>query len=1302
MERSRLLIGALRGPAALLLLIGGAILGFNTQRMAAASGSTTDQRIDAPFTLAVKTPHVSWGLPWAGKPVHALVVPSVSEGRTLVELAERFPLTYDTVMIDSAWDVNTWTVGTGRNYEARNYKLLYKYLAADLTSNTHYDVIVLPSLFGWNRLPQAVRDAILKRVKAGAGLVLIHPTTGIPAPDDPKTTRPMNDFAPDDSVSPGGKLWDVSPLVGVLSDRLDNHGFLEVRPDAVTTGSWKAVHQSFITDNVPFASFPAEYLKHYKYHLGKNSTALVEGPDGEPIVATKMYGKGRVVALGYLNHGLSPMIDWSFLGKQDDHWWEYFYSLLGRSMIWAAHREPQITLLPMEVERVRNSGERVRVPIRSSISVKSAELLVKLINEWGDKEGTLTKAVEIKRGLHRAVLALPGGLSAGRHDVDLILSANGKHYDWGSVSFSLPKPDEILSITTDKRFYALGDQLQAAVTSHASQADQVRVELLDNRGRLIGHETKSSSQNESNVLHVNLRVGNYTTNIGWVQAALIEARGGKDIKIDQKQTRVNFVSLDRRFGAYELILPWYGPPSYEPWNPALESQLRKMGVTVLENARDNFKLISEVHAPGFGVYWHYRRNYIEQKDNFLRTHDTKYLIREPDLSSHAWLDKLRGIIINSMQKAMPYQPLAYYLADESSLTAYGDPYDFSWSKPTLQAFRQWLKGQYPSLDALNKEWETDYKTWGDVMPLTTTQAQGKGDYAGWMDHRTFMEQVFARAMEVAAETVKAEDPGGLPSISGTQVPGPSNAVNWYLLDHIVGYLQPYSNGDQDDLHRSIHANQILTGFTGYESTGVELRHQLWHRLFHGQIGASLFWQYTALNADLTLTQQGRDLASLTDEFRNEGLALLLRGAKRENCGIAVHYSLLSVRSHWITDGHIAAHEVTNGDRTSANLKRFHGNRTQWLQALRDAGYQYDFLTTEQIDRGQLSNFRVLILPDSISLSKGEVTAIRNFVARGGLLISNGEIGLMDGHARWQNEGLLDDVLGIQQKGVRAEIETRSPMNFPSTPGDLNGPKVIPGSVNPTITTGRAEARIAQTPLVIDNSFGAGRSIMFNFWLTHYDKLRKIGENGPFLRLLEHDLAQDGIAPVADVHTSAGQPLRCSEVVGYKRGEVRYLAILPELGCSDVGQKVFLRFPEAVYIYNLRTHRSLGRASSASGKLVNGEPLFFALSAEPIGKLSVTREESGEAPIKAGGDVNFAIHITESNETEAFPDAVHVEVRDPGGKLIGYYGKNLPLINDTAYFSVETALNDQPGLWRVTVREPYTHQTTGATFSLVPR
>lgn len=154
----------------------------------------TPARVDAPFTTSVETPHVPWGKPSPGPPIRAFVVPSVSEGRTLIELAERMNLTFDTVMIDEAWDVNTWTVGTDDNYEARNYKLLYGYLTDDLTSSKPYEVIVLPSLHGWNRLSGAARDAICRRVREGAGLVLIHPTTGLPAPDDPKVKGPLNDF----------------------------------------------------------------------------------------------------------------------------------------------------------------------------------------------------------------------------------------------------------------------------------------------------------------------------------------------------------------------------------------------------------------------------------------------------------------------------------------------------------------------------------------------------------------------------------------------------------------------------------------------------------------------------------------------------------------------------------------------------------------------------------------------------------------------------------------------------------------------------------------------------------------------------------------------------------------------------------------------------------------------------------------------------------------------------------------------------------------------------------------------------
>lgn len=1284
--------------------------------------STATRRINSPLTLAIQTPHISWGKPWAGTPIHALVVPSRSEGRTLVELAERFPLTYDTVTIDSSWSENSY-VGTGEEYGTQTYKQLYGHLLSDLDSSTHYDVIVIPSLFGWNRLPQTVRDAILKRVRGGAGLVLIHPTTGIPAPDDPKTTRPLKNTAPYYEVSPGGKLWEVSPLVGVLSDRLNNQGFLKPRADALATGPWRVTRQAYITDNLLVESFPGAYLKHYKYRLGPDSTELIDGPNGEPIVATKMYGKGRVVALGYLNHGLSPEISWSLLGKHNDHWWEYFYSLLGRSMIWAAHREPNMILLPMSVDRASNTGETLLIPVQAAAPIRDAKLSVNVLDEWGDKEYDSTRKFQARKGLNRESVTLPPDLSFGRHDVDVILSVNGKHYDWGTATFTTAQPDQIRSVTTDKRFYGLGAPIQVTVDTTGDRPSELRVELFDNRQRLIGSRIEPSAASQSGTFHLSIPVGNYSTNIGWLQVALLDPKANADIKFDQKQERINFVNLDRKFGAYELILPWYGPPSYEPWAPTLNRQLRKVGVTVGANPRDNFKLMASIDAPGFGVPWGQRRGYIDQKDEYLKTHDAKYLIREPDLSSHAWLDHLRGFVIHAMRREMPYRPLAYYLADESSLTAYNDPLDFSWSKSTLIALRRWLQGQYPSLDALNREWETNYKSWDEVLPLTTAQAQAKGDYAGWMDHRTFMEQVYAHAMRVASQTVKSEDPGGISSISGTQDPGASNAINWYLLDHAVGYLQPYSMNGQDDLHRSIHAGQIMTGFTGYGLVGAELSHQLWHRLFEEQIGASLFWQYTVVHTDLRLTQQGKDIAAITNEFRNGGLASLLRGADRDNSGIAVHYSLLSLRGHWITDGHIVPHEVVDSDRTSANLKRFHRNRSKWLQALRDADYQYDFLTTDQIDKGKLSGYKVLILPDSIALSDGEVTAIRKFVARGGLLISDGETGLMDGHARWQSRGRLDDVLGVQREVSQSEPgRTQAVTIHAKSDGRTITLNVMPVTADLKLTTGRAAARIGNTPFLIRNSFGAGHSITLNFWLTsygswgghhHHEDLgltpstnisnTEKSSDAAFLSLLRSDLEGDGIHPVADVHRIDGEPVRCSEVVGFKKRSVHYLAVLPEIGCSDAG-KVTVHFPRPEYVYDLRTHRYLGHVSTATRQINAGSPLFLAVAPRPVGRLEISPEanESGKADIEAGGTIGFTIRQMDSPGMENFPEAVHLAVSGPDGKDIHYYDRNLALVSGEVHFSVATALSDAPGLWTVRVTGAYSGQTRSARFNVLPR
>jgi len=53
----------------------------------------------------------------------------------------------------------------------------------------------------------------------------------------------------------------------------------------------------------------------------------------------------------------------------------------------------------------------------------------------------------------------------------------------------------------------------------------------------------------------------------------------------------------REWNDYEVMLPWFGPKSYQPWIPSVDEQFRKIGIT---NARDpdrNFKMMVSAHLP---------------------------------------------------------------------------------------------------------------------------------------------------------------------------------------------------------------------------------------------------------------------------------------------------------------------------------------------------------------------------------------------------------------------------------------------------------------------------------------------------------------------------------------------------------------------------------------------------------------------------------------------------------------------------------------------------------------------------------
>jgi|GEM_PF-3605780 len=46
-------------------------------------------RLEAPYSLEIETPHVKWPNPLPSGPIRLLAVPTVDEGWTIVELAQR-------------------------------------------------------------------------------------------------------------------------------------------------------------------------------------------------------------------------------------------------------------------------------------------------------------------------------------------------------------------------------------------------------------------------------------------------------------------------------------------------------------------------------------------------------------------------------------------------------------------------------------------------------------------------------------------------------------------------------------------------------------------------------------------------------------------------------------------------------------------------------------------------------------------------------------------------------------------------------------------------------------------------------------------------------------------------------------------------------------------------------------------------------------------------------------------------------------------------------------------------------------
>jgi glycosyl hydrolase family 42 (putative beta-galactosidase) len=629
--------------------------------------------------------------------------------------------------------------------------------------------------------------------------------------------------------------------------------------------------------------------------------------------------------------------------------------------------------------------------------------------------------------------------------------------------------------------------------------------------------------------------------------------------------------------------------------------------------------------------------------------------RHPSLSDPVWLGKIHDRLVDAVKRLSPYRPIFYDLGDESGIADLAAFWDFDFSDESLVPMRRWLHERYGTLDALNRQWGTNFSSWDLVMPMTTNEAMKRTDdnFSGWADFKEWMDIAYARAVKMGVDAVRDVDPDAYAGLEGGQMPG-WGGYDYYRLAQSVTAMEPYDIGNNIEILRSI--NPRIAVVTTAFAQGPSEKHRIWYELLHGNRGIIIWDDKNGfITKDGAVGGRGREVAPYYNELRS-GVAALLINSTRLADPIAIHYSQASMRTAWMLA------QKPKGDawalrRSSADERMdndFLRLRESWCRLIEDEGLQYNFVAYGQIEQGELirRGYRVLILPHSSSLSAAEAREIRAFVEQGGTVIADSEPGTFDEHSRRLEKPLLADLFDGGES----------------------------------------------------HAFGRGRVVRTTADILNYHQNRLVHKEGEVHRLMHGLLEAAGVRPEFPVTDDSGAPVVGVETHLFRNGGVYLIGLLtnPQLRVDELGPPEFksndrfakprtvkLGLPQEMYVYDVRASKALGKQKSLTVALDPYEPAIFAASPVAFADLEIA------APAGAHRGETATISFRYTRRSPAATNVFHLDVIDPAGKTVDYYSGNIIAPAARQAKLVPFAVNDAAGKWTLKVHDLVSGQSRTA-------
>ena len=677
---------------AVAAMLGGAAL-------AGATAAPTNQPYDQlPATLA--TPHTDFADPLHGEKPKVLVIAPCWASREAVEFAQRLSMDLTVIMTESHESFGISGKGGERDtYHKVEQGTLERIARKRLGDAFRYHAIVIGKM-PWPTFPRWVREAIVRKVTQGTGLVYVSPT-GLDG-----------------------------PLAAALKD------------DA-----------SKLLTGVPVGMLPLR-------QTGLARPWQEGGEMGPLKVQAGTLGQGRVVAVDYQDHGALKASCWRYrvhpytialtpFAEDDPLFYDYYYALLARATRWAARREAHVQVADIAGPSPADGcvfamerGELPARPIRFSFT-KVAPGPQKLDVHWvvRDRDNKVICEEDDRLKLSPTAAFSPRipVLRHGLHVVDVWLKAEGKVVTWASAALRVEGEPVFEAIAADKPWFERGEAIAGMLTLALPlpRRTSLVIELWDSWGRLLARQTGKA--NGRVIVPWRFTVTRPLSCAFRVVARLEDSKG----VIERVHCDVGVPN--RTVDDFEYVF-WTGVPNNRTLKTVLR-QARRFGMTAVYDTTATWSP-PDVYAVS--------ARHIAFANLRLYPYCTGFwgwAVKDWDKQAA----DARKDALEHVRAYAPWGTIAYSIDEES----YPSKEFADWLKPGAVAdFQRFLKGKYRTLTVLNQTWGTKLARWEDARPIDLADAVKAKSTVQWLDHRLHVQDAFSRIHEITVDAIHEVDPKG--------------------------------------------------------------------------------------------------------------------------------------------------------------------------------------------------------------------------------------------------------------------------------------------------------------------------------------------------------------------------------------------------------------------------------------------------------------------------------------------------------------------------------------------------------------